>query len=136
MRYWLMGLLFVVSTIPQFVLLPIFGGINLLLLVVVWVILCAFILLAPKPLAAFVAVLGSVMMAIPPVPNYVFPTNSGTLHFQFIGWKNVEHALYSVVFFFVFYLVIFELAVFLTRKSTPTLRKKRERGREEIESIP
>lgn len=122
-RYWLLGLLFVVSTIPQIVLLPILGDINLLFLVAVWVILCASMWMGSKTLAVFVAALGALAMAIPPVPNYLFPTNSGSLSFQFIGWSAVGHALYGAAFFFVFYLVIFELTAFFTRKPDRTGRK-------------
>lgn len=118
-RYWLFGLLFLISIIPQVILLPLLGSINLLFLIAIWVILCAFVLLTPKPFAMAMAALGALAMAIPPSPNYAFPTNTGALNFQFIGWGNVANALYGVVFFFVFYLVIFELAAFLTRKPIP-----------------
>lgn len=122
LRYWLVGLLFVLSIIPQLLMLPILGSINLLFLIAVWVILCAFTLFGPKPLAAAIAVLGAIAMAIPPIPNYAFPDNSGTLRLGFIGWENVAHALYGTIFFFVFYLVIFELAAFLTERPRLELR--------------
>jgi len=115
-RYWLLGLLFLISIIPQVIMLPLLGSINLLFLIVVWVILWAFIFLAPKPVAVVIAILAAIAMAIPPSPNYEFPTNTGALHFQFIGWDNVANALYGVVFFFVFYLILFELAALFVRR--------------------
>lgn len=121
MRYWLLGLLFLISVIPQVITLPLLGSINLLLLIAVWVILCAFIFLTRKPLAVVVGVLAAFVMAIPPSPNYAFPTNTGALQFQFIGWSNVASGLYGLVFFFVFYLVLFELAVLFVRRP-PKLR--------------
>lgn len=115
-RYWLIGLLFVISVIPQLLLMPIFGVINILFMIAIWVILCVFTLLGPKLAAACIAVVGAAAMAIPPVPNYLFPTNEGNIQFQFIGWHNLANSFGSVVFLFVFYFVVFELAAWLTRK--------------------
>jgi len=44
------------------------------------------------------------------------------LQLQFIGWGNIANALYGTVFFFVFYLIIFELAAFLARPSRAAIR--------------
>lgn len=68
-------------------------------------------------MAVVVALLAAAAMAVPPAPNYLWPSNTGRLHLQFIGWGNVFHALYGVVFFFVFYLVFFELAALFTKKA-------------------
>jgi hypothetical protein len=115
-RYWLLGLLFVISASPQVLVLPLLGSINLLFLVLLWILLCVTILFGPRVLAVLVALLLAVAMAVPPAPNYLWPSNSGALHFQFIGWGNVFHGLYGVVFFFVLYLVLFELAALFVRK--------------------
>ena len=117
MRYWLAGLLFILSIIPQVLTLPLLGGVNLVFLVVLWLVLYAFVMFTRKPLPAVIALLAAIAMAVPPSPNYLFSTNTGSLHFQFIGWANVTNDLYGLVFFFVFYLILFELAVFLIRKS-------------------
>lgn len=121
-HYWLLGLLFLISVIPQVIMLPLLGSINLLFLIAVWVILCTFVFLTAKPIAIACGALAAMAMAIPPSPNYVFPTNAGVLQLQFIGWGNIANALYGTVFFFVFYLIIFELAVFLARPSRAAIR--------------
>lgn len=114
-RYWIAALLFIVSILPQVLVLPLFGSINLVFLILLWFVLIATILFGSRLAATMVAVLASAAMAVPPVPYYLWPSNIGVLHLQFAGWGAVLHALYGVAFLFAFYFVLFELAIFTCR---------------------
>jgi len=116
-RYWLLGLLVIVSAIPQVLVLPLLGSTNLLFLILLWVLLAIAVLYGRKAIRLATAFLFAIAMAVPPAPNYLWPTNTGVLRFQFIGWANVFHALYGTIFFFVFYLALFLLAAVYVRRS-------------------
>lgn len=72
-HYWLLGLLFLISVIPQVIMLPLLGSINLLFLIAVWVILCTFVFLTAKPIAIACGALAAMAMAIPPSLITYFP---------------------------------------------------------------
>lgn len=116
-RYLLIALLVVVSFLPQLLVVGIFGDINLLFLAALWALLFLCFLKAPKGLAVFAAVIGALVMAIPPVPNYVWPGKHG-LNIQFVGWNDVLEGggLYGIVFFFMFYLIVFGVVAWLMNR--------------------
>lgn len=120
MRFWLWGLLFLISVVPQIILAPFLSILNLLFLVALWIVLCAVALLGSRLATTSIAFIWAIAMAIPPAPNYVWFSNTGSLYFHFIGWRGVAYAAYSTAFFFVFYLILFELAAaFGRRPATP-----------------
>lgn len=116
LRYFVVLLLFVLSVIPQVILLPILGDTNLLLLIAIWVVLFLSFVVRSKTFVITLSGIAALLMAIPPMPNYVFPSNLGVIQFQFIGWDGILSAWYSELAFFVIYFAIFALASLLAKR--------------------
>lgn len=117
-RYVLIAALVLVSFVPQFLTVGVFGELNLWLLVVLWLVLFFCYLKGSKGLAWTASIIGALAMVIPPVPNYVSVSNG--LHLTWVGWSNLLEGggLYGIVFFFVFYALVFGAVAWLLRRKS------------------
>lgn len=120
-RYVLVALLVAASFLPPLIVVGLLGDINLLFLAALWLLLLPCFLKASRRLAICAVVVGALLMAVPPVPNYVWPGKNG-LQIGFVGWNEMLEGggLYGIVFFLVFYALVFGLVAWLLRrKSAP-----------------
>lgn len=106
-RYLLTTLLILLSLVPQVILLPVLGDINLLFLCVLWGLLLICFLKAPLRVSLGASILGAIAMAITPMPYYVGVSNSGVPYFHTLDWKSILEDVYGTSFFFVWHLAFF-----------------------------
>jgi|GEM_PF-3295115 len=110
------ALLVLVSTVPQFITGVVVGGFNLMFLLALWVILVICFLRMNRRWAMFLALIGGLVMAVPPVPYYLLLLEDG-FKFHFIGWNNVDWGTaYGVLFNLAFYVLMFSAAAFLLHR--------------------
>lgn len=106
-RYILIVALIGLSIIPQLLTVGVWGEANLWILIGVWIALLLCFAKGTKGLIWPASIIGALIMAIPPVPNYLSPSEG--LQVSFIGWRHIleGNGLYGIVFFFVCYLLLF-----------------------------
>lgn len=116
-RYFAVFIAAMISAIPTFIMLPMLGSVNFVPLAAIWLFLLWRYKGRNKAAPWHWMMLGAVLMAIPPTPNYVAISDSGRMHLNFIGFANVFDHPFGIVFFFVFYMAIFYLAFKLYPKN-------------------
>jgi hypothetical protein len=106
-RYILIVVLLGLSLVPQLLTVGVLGEANLWILIGVWIALLLCFAKGPKRLIWLASIIGALIMAIPPVPNFLSPSEG--LQVSFIGWRHIleGNGLYGIVFFFVGYLLLF-----------------------------
>jgi len=106
-HYILIVALIGLSIVPQLLTVGVLGEANLWILIGVWIALLLFFAKGPKGLIWPGSIIGALIMAIPPVPNYLWPSEG--LQVRFIGWQHIleGNGLNGIAFFFVFYLLLF-----------------------------
>lgn len=116
-RYLLVVFLVLISIIPQLLTIGILGEINLWFLVLLWLLLSFCYFYAGPKLSRIATFIASLAMAVPPAPNYLFPSGPDDWRLTWIGWNNLLEAgsIYGIVFFFIFHAMTFATAGWLIR---------------------
>jgi|SRR5579885_2001770 len=114
-RLFALGLI-LLSFVPQIFVLPLLGEINLIFLLLLWIVFLVLFKLLARGQMLVASILLAVAMAFPPIPNWMWYSNSGELLFRFIGWSNLSREGYNIAFFLVLYLAIFVGVTFLLKK--------------------
>lgn len=117
-RFIQIAVLVVISFAPQFLTVGVFGEINFWFLALLWLVLFLCYFMASESLARVATIIAALAMAIPPVPNYVFPSEISGWQLTWIGWKSLLEGggLYGIAFFFVFYALLFGAVAWLLRR--------------------
>jgi len=119
-RTVLAGMVVLISFIPQAIVSPFLGEINLVFLLLLWIAFLALLRFLTRRQMFFTAAICAMLMAFPPVPNWMWYSNSGGLLLRFIGWSGLLREVYGIVFFFLLYLAIFISIVLLSRNRLRT----------------
>lgn len=118
----LLVVIMIISAIPSIILLPILGDINLIFVASLWILYFVGLKYLSNRLLIYLIIMFSILMSIPPNPNYFVYTNEGNYKFMFIGFQNIfDEDAWSKLVFFVYYLLVLLAGKFAYKKIRQTV---------------